>query len=59
MKEKKTVLTHCAGHVSRLRLVGARHGRCARVMSGGLEKRVLEDANARSNPSQGSAALDS
>ena len=44
----RIVLTHCTGHTSRLRLVGARHGRCARVMAGGLEMLVLEGANARS-----------
>ena len=29
-------------------LVGTRHGRCACAMTGGLEMRVLEDANVRS-----------
>ena len=42
----RIVLTHCVGHSSWLRLVD--HGRCDRAMLGGLEIRVLEDANVRS-----------
>ena len=44
----RIVLSHCAGDVSRLRLVRVRHGRCTRAMVGGLEIRDLEGANTRS-----------
>ena len=35
------------GHASQLRWFGG-HGRCARPVEGGLEIRVLDDANTRS-----------
>ena len=41
------------GHTSRLHMVGARHGRCDRAMTGGLEMCVLEDVNVRSVPGSG------
>ena len=46
--DERISLLHCAG--TRLSCVGLgkRHGRCARTVAGGLERRVLDDTNTRS-----------
>jgi hypothetical protein len=43
------VLTHCVSYT----WFGVHHGRCFRVMTRGIEIRVLDDVNTRSFPGSG------